>query len=224
MVPPEPPRYSPRTMARLVVKTGKYKGRSFELKRAAILGRGETADVRFPDNSASREHCRVFQQGGAWVVADLNSRNGIKVNGLSVTRRTLRLGDIIDVGETEFEYDGATAGGSGGAPARAPAAAAPKKPAKPSKADAKAEEARKRKQEAFAAARADAKGGSGGGGGTGQGIEVSDRVLQFNKVDSSSPLAIDLDQYSGTTKLIIAVVTLAFVLGVGWAVVHFLGN
>lgn len=210
-------------MARLVVKTGKYKGRSFELKRAAILGRGETADVRFPDNSASREHCRVFQQGGAWVVADLNSRNGIKVNGLDVTRRTLRQGDVIQVGETDFEYD-AQAGAAPSAPAgRAPAAAS--KPAsKPSKADAKAEAARKRKQEAFAAARADATGGGGGGGGTGQGIEVSDRVLQFNKVDSGNPLAIDLDQYSGTTKLVIALVTIAFVAGVGWAVIHFFGN
>ena len=91
-------------MARLEVRTGRHEGRTYDLTKAVILGRGETVGIQLPDSKASREHCRVFQQAGAWVVADLNSVNGITVNKTKTTRKNLRNGDRIEVGETVLEF------------------------------------------------------------------------------------------------------------------------
>src|SRR5690348_15217163 len=98
-------------MPRLKVTSGKQSGKSVDLTKPTIIGRGETCQVQISDTHASREHCKVFEQGGAWVVADLNSRNGIKVNDVQTTRRNLSNGDKIIIGETVivFETAGATA-------------------------------------------------------------------------------------------------------------------
>lgn len=212
-------------MPRLVVKTGKYKGRSFDVERSAILGRGDTADVRFPDNKASREHCRVFQQGGAWVVADLNSRNGIMVNGVKTTRRNLKHGDEIEVGSTIIAFE---SGGAKAAPATTPAAASKPAPRPaPSGGGGKAAAKRRQdKQAAFAAARADAKQAKTGrtSRSEGDGIEVSDRVLQFSKADSGGILSFDLGQYSAMTQILIALVSVGVLVGGFWLVMKLIAE
>ena len=91
-------------MPRLHVESGRHAGRSYELDGPAILGRSDKVPVPVPDTKASREHCRVFKQGDDWVVADLNSRNGIQVNGVKTTRKTLRDGDTITIGETVIAF------------------------------------------------------------------------------------------------------------------------
>ena len=98
-------------MARLRIEQGKSQGKSVEFDRQAIVGRGETAQLQIADIKASREHCKIFEQGGTWAVADLNSRNGIKVNGIQTTRKSLSHGDKIEIGETVmvFELTGAAA-------------------------------------------------------------------------------------------------------------------
>src|SRR5258705_6773833 len=92
-------------MPRLKVTTGKQVGKSLDLTKPTIIGRGETAQIQISDNHASREHCKVFEQGGAWVVADLNSRNGIKVNDVQTTRKNLSNGDRIVIGETTIVFE-----------------------------------------------------------------------------------------------------------------------
>ncbi|MCG3133761.1 MAG: hypothetical protein HMLKMBBP_00995 [Planctomycetes bacterium] len=112
-------------MARLRIKTGKDAGKTTDIQKSAVVGRGETATVQIQDGKASREHFKVFEQGGQWAVADLNSRNGIKVNGVQTTRKNLSHGDEIEVGETVlvFEMSGAAAPAKPAAPvAKAPAA------------------------------------------------------------------------------------------------------
>jgi pSer/pThr/pTyr-binding forkhead associated (FHA) protein len=170
-------------MARLRVTTGKSAGKAIEIGKAAIIGRGETAQLQINDAAASREHCKVFEQGGQWVVADLNSRNGIKVNGVQTTRKNVQHGDTIQIGETTLTFE---SGGAAAAPAKAaqkpaddvdeldlggdaepaskPAAPsksaspAPSKPAAPSQPPAAkpAASGASKKEEAMAAARADA--------------------------------------------------------------------
>ena len=92
-------------MARLRIAAGRGEGKTVEFDRQAIIGRGETVTMQIGDVKASREHCKVFDQGGTWVVADLNSRNGIKVNGIATTRRNLATGDRIEVGETVLVFE-----------------------------------------------------------------------------------------------------------------------
>ena len=206
-------------MARLVMKQGKNAGKTFELAdKPVILGRGDTVQLRVHDTKASREHCRVFAQGHQWVVADLNSRNGITVNGVTKTRHTLRNGDEIAIGETviAFEGDAATKAAEPGRGKSARMA-----PADKQKARAKAA-----KEKAFATARSDSGGKAGsskGGGGDDGALKVSDNVLQFSKQESSF-LGIDLGQMSGVQQMIMWLLVLGGLGGLGWLLAKMFGG
>ena len=71
------------------------------------LGRRELCDIclRFPNISGI--HCELSYKDGYWVVRDLNSTNGIKVNGQRLRFRPLRPGDRITIGKRDYtiEYD-----------------------------------------------------------------------------------------------------------------------
>ncbi|RFU47945.1 FHA domain-containing protein [Paraburkholderia sp. DHOC27] len=67
------------------------------------VGRGEPPFASFPQESVSalsRRHARVFIEHGAAYVADLGSKNGTSVNGVSVrqTPHRLRVGDELCFG------------------------------------------------------------------------------------------------------------------------------
>ena len=47
----------------------------------AVLGRSREADVVVDDPNVSRRHAEVRPSGGSWIVRDLGSTNGVKVNG-----------------------------------------------------------------------------------------------------------------------------------------------
>ena len=249
-------------MARLRIEAGRSAGKTVELgDSAVVIGRGETAQLQISDLKALREHCKVFEQGGTWVVADLNSRNGIQVNGVQTTRRNLAAGDKISVGETVivFETAGAAkAAAAAPAPAAAPAkaaapAAAPKvaaaAPAPAAKGPAPSPKAPTRsapvpspkkggaskKEAAFAAARSEAgraakraapAPAAGGGGGAEAGLQVSDRVLQFNRVDprKAGVMDIDITQSPGITRTLIVIACIAFLALVVWGVVTLVQN
>lgn len=69
--------------------------------QSLLVGRGAGCDVVLDDDLASREHLRLRLEGGALVVRDLNSRNGILVNGLPVSdEQELHHGDHITAGRT----------------------------------------------------------------------------------------------------------------------------
>jgi pSer/pThr/pTyr-binding forkhead associated (FHA) protein len=67
----------------LVVRSGPMEGRQFKLTAGQIttIGRAPTNRVAVPDEVCSRNHCEVFLQGGRWLVRDLDSRNGTRVQG-----------------------------------------------------------------------------------------------------------------------------------------------
>jgi hypothetical protein len=61
-----------------------------------VLGRGSTASVDLADASISRRHCELRPTVGGWVVEDLGSANGTKVNGVVADRALpLRPGDVL---------------------------------------------------------------------------------------------------------------------------------
>ena len=72
------------------------------LKKKLVIGRRESCDIvlRFP-NISSR-HCELTLQSGYWYIQDLDSRNGIRVNGVRVEVGEKR----VDPGDTS-EIDGA---------------------------------------------------------------------------------------------------------------------
>jgi predicted component of type VI protein secretion system len=196
-------------MPRLKITTGKQAGKVYDVTKSTIVGRGDTAQVQIADTHASREHCKVFEQGGSWVVADLNSRNGFKVNGVQTTRKNLSHGDKIVIGETTLEFD------AGGAAAPARAAGGESK-----------------KEAAFAAARSAAAPARGGGASAAKaaasaetGLKVSDRVLQYSKVDAKNATVLDVDltQSAAMSRLFITLACVGFLGLVVWLVVKLVG-
>ena len=193
-------------MPRLKITTGKQTGKSYELSKTSVIGRSDTAQVQISDTSASREHCKVFEQGDAWVVADLNSRNGIKVNGVATTRKNLAHGDKIVIGETTLQFEATSA-----APAKSAAGSS----------------GGSAKEAAFAAARAGtAPPGRGAAApakaaGADSGLKVSDRVLQFSKVDAKNATVLDVDltQSAFMGRFLVALGCIGFLVLVVWLVI-----
>jgi serine phosphatase RsbU (regulator of sigma subunit) len=78
-----------------------------ETKRITI-GRSSVADLCFPDdNGLSRQHFAVENEGGAWLLRDLGSKNGTTLNGARVTApMPLKSGDRIMAGHLIVICDG----------------------------------------------------------------------------------------------------------------------
>ncbi|MQA75486.1 MAG: FHA domain-containing protein, partial [Solirubrobacterales bacterium] len=62
------------------------------------IGRSGAADVRLDDPTVSRRHALVLDRGGAPVIADDRSLNGLFVNGERVEWAALSDGDELEVG------------------------------------------------------------------------------------------------------------------------------
>jgi adenylate cyclase len=73
------------------------------LKPNLTVGRRESADIvlRFPNVSGS--HCELALVDGYWMVKDLRSSNGTKVNGTRVTEQRLQPGDKIGIAKHTYE-------------------------------------------------------------------------------------------------------------------------
>jgi adenylate cyclase len=72
------------------------------LRDEMIVGRRESCDIplRFPN--VSSVHCKLMFTDGYWFIQDLNSTNGIKVNGLRVQRKVLLPGDEITIAKRKY--------------------------------------------------------------------------------------------------------------------------
>jgi pSer/pThr/pTyr-binding forkhead associated (FHA) protein len=86
---------------RLVLQPG---GLCMELNKPDMLvGRHSSVDVRLSLADVSRRHCRLQFADGAWRVLDLNSLNGVYVNGERLQEATLFHGDRLRIGSLTFE-------------------------------------------------------------------------------------------------------------------------
>jgi predicted component of type VI protein secretion system len=82
-------------------------GRAAQLGAAgAVLGRSRDSDVVIDDPNVSRHHAEVRPSGGSWIVNDLGSTNGIKVNGRRVDGpQSLKRGDVIELGTSRVTFE-----------------------------------------------------------------------------------------------------------------------
>jgi pSer/pThr/pTyr-binding forkhead associated (FHA) protein len=70
----------------------------------AVFGRGSNCDVVLTEKKASRKHFEVRKQGLSFILKDLNSANGVQVNGRPVQEQELVSGDVIQIGEAKIEF------------------------------------------------------------------------------------------------------------------------
>ena len=91
---------------RLVVTSGPMRGRVQALLDGRIsVGRDEANILHLAESSVSRTHCAIKQgAGGEFEVVDLESHNGTFVNGIPITRKILRHGDLLRIGGTDLLF------------------------------------------------------------------------------------------------------------------------
>ena len=76
------------------------------LKTKLLVGRRDTCcdiALRFPN--VSSRHCELELVGGYWLVRDLGSSNGTKVNGVRVRSKWVMPGDELAVAKHRFKID-----------------------------------------------------------------------------------------------------------------------
>jgi len=73
-------------------------------KRRLVLGRSRECDVQVQDANVSRRHAELRQEGASYWIVDLDSTNGLEVNGRRQRRAKLSDGDRITLGSTDLVF------------------------------------------------------------------------------------------------------------------------
>lgn len=96
---------SPVVAAELAVEEGPDRGGRFSLGPNTRLGRAADNEIVLRDSQISRHHAVINFTGSEYVIADLGSANGTKVNGVRIDQPCpLRSGDVIAVGSNQLVF------------------------------------------------------------------------------------------------------------------------
>jgi len=94
-------------MAFLIGMSDSIKGQKFEIKRdRTTLGRGHINDIVLNDGSVSSQHCYISNRGNRYILHDLNSTNGTRVNFDQITEAELQPKHVLQIGSLELMFDG----------------------------------------------------------------------------------------------------------------------
>jgi pSer/pThr/pTyr-binding forkhead associated (FHA) protein len=100
--PPKPRSLPP---PRLVLLGEPAPGAEFTLTKPTFrIGRDERLDIWINHKSISHEHAELQVSDGKVTVFDLESVNGLRVNGVQTSRAVLESGDVLEIGEVRFRY------------------------------------------------------------------------------------------------------------------------
>jgi adenylate cyclase len=75
------------------------------LKDRLVIGRRETSDICLKFSNVSTSHCELILEQGYWKVRDLQSKNGIKVNGERVLEKRVYPGDELSIAKHRYRLD-----------------------------------------------------------------------------------------------------------------------
>ena len=98
---------SPAGYGKLVVLSSNFAGKEFELSRPQmIIGRTDENDIVINHRSISRNHAKLVREPdtGRYTISDLQSSNGVRVNGQDYGKVELRRGDVVDLGHVRLRF------------------------------------------------------------------------------------------------------------------------
>lgn len=94
---------SPAEMVFSLVLIGEGKETEIPLEKTPVtFGREGSNDVTLPDASVSRQHSELSRSSTGFVLRDLGSRNGIRVNGVPRSKAQIQAGDTFEIGIYQF--------------------------------------------------------------------------------------------------------------------------
>ena len=83
---------------------------------SVVIGRSSRCDLAVSDRSLSRQHMRIFKSDDGWLIEDMRSRNGTRLNGALISGPTpIVPGDVISASISQITFGG---GGGGAQPQR----------------------------------------------------------------------------------------------------------
>ncbi len=89
----------------LRVIDGPNEGKEYFFEQEASIGRAEGNTVLIVEPGISRNHARVYEELGAFMLEDLGSGNGSRLNGEKIEApEVLRDGDYITLSQTTFQF------------------------------------------------------------------------------------------------------------------------
>ena len=92
-------------VGRIILATEGRTSRELPLKVGrVIIGRTVDNDLQVDSRFVSRHHCQIITGAEGSVIEDLNSTNGIFVQGRRVRRHNLNDGDVVVIGKHEIMY------------------------------------------------------------------------------------------------------------------------
>jgi CheY-like chemotaxis protein len=93
-------------MAKVVILSKPHAGLSHELgKRWVTIGRAPGNDFQIQESSVSGQHCEVLLRGMELLVRDMRSTNGTFLKGRMITEGTLKLGEVLRLGDVELRLE-----------------------------------------------------------------------------------------------------------------------
>lgn len=69
------------------------------------IGRESDNDIQILDESVSRHHAIVYNMANTCEVEDINSSNGVTVNGIKINRALLKHGDELKLGKCVMRFE-----------------------------------------------------------------------------------------------------------------------
>lgn len=76
----------------------------YALGRRSTVGRTPDNEIQIDANFVSRRHAVILGSAQHCIIEDLESVNGVQVNGKRVTRHFLRDGDVVTIGRSTFSF------------------------------------------------------------------------------------------------------------------------
>lgn len=94
-----------RIMPEIIVKLGDNVVYRYSFDKDIIsVGRSRDNDIVIENLSVSRNHARIRNQDGKYILTDLNSANGTLVNGMRITKTEIQDEDVITIGKHTLEF------------------------------------------------------------------------------------------------------------------------
>lgn len=91
-------------MAKLIITHQGTIIKEYDLSQEKItVGRKPSNDIVLDDPTVSGEHAAFLHMQYTYI-EDMNSTNGIKLNGKAVNKRQLSHGDVVQIGQHEFKF------------------------------------------------------------------------------------------------------------------------
>lgn len=85
--------------------TGQIVMIQLETAESLTVGRDSTCDIVIQDEKASRKHCEIRLWQDDYVIKDLKSQNGTRVNDELIGVLQLNPGDVIKIGSTSVFFE-----------------------------------------------------------------------------------------------------------------------